>query len=119
MIQQQPKGHNNPYNLLATLTKLTAVTVAEALLRVPGTVGHPVLYISGGGAHNPLIWKYLEEFLSGWTIHPMDKLGIDGDAKEAVLFAVLANETVAGEALEGQKLGGLPMFGMGKISFPG
>ncbi len=119
VIQHLPKGHNNPYNLLATLTKLTAVTVAEALLRVPLTVGQPVLYISGGGAHNPLIWKYLEEILTGWTIHPMDKLGIDGDAKEAVLFAVLANETVAGEAQEGQKLGGLPLFGMGKISFPG
>lgn len=118
-VRQLPKGHNNPYNLLATLTKLTAVTVAEALLRVPLTVDHPVLYISGGGAHNPLIWRHLQEALSGWSIHPMHQLGIDGDAKEAVLFAVLANETVAGKIAENQRLGGLPLVGMGKISFPG
>ena len=48
----------------------------------------------------------------------MDVLGIHGDAKEAVLFAVLANETVAGESDEKQSLGGLPLVGMGKISFP-
>ncbi|MEO6039912.1 MAG: anhydro-N-acetylmuramic acid kinase [Saprospiraceae bacterium] len=118
-LRQLPKGHNNPYNLLATLTKLTADTVAGALLRVPLTVGRPALYISGGGAHNPLIRKYLQENLPDWPIHTMDMLGIDGDAKEAVLFAVLANETVAGSnSLGKQRLGGLPLVGMGKISFP-
>ena len=118
-LRQLPKGHNNPYNLLATLTKLTGVSVAEALLRTPLTVNHPVLYLSGGGAHNPLICKYIADSLPGWPIFPMEKLGINGDAKEAVLFAVLANETVAGETGKNQKLGGLPMLGMGKISFPG
>jgi len=49
----------------------------------------------------------------------MAKLGIDGDAKEAVLFAVLANETVAGRVGEGAVLGGIPLVGMGKVSFPG
>ena len=49
----------------------------------------------------------------------MEKLGIDGDAKEAVLFAVLANEAIAGRVGEGDRLGGIPMVGMGKISFPG
>jgi len=74
--------------------------------------------MSGGGAHNPLIWKHLVEKLPGWRLFPMDVLGIHGDAKEAVLFAVLANETVAGEVAENQRLGGLPLVGMGKISFP-
>ena len=50
---------------------------------------------------------------------PMEILGVHGDAKEAVLFAVLANETIAGEAPEGATLGGLPLVGMGKISLPG
>ena len=117
-LQQLPKGHNNPYNLLATLTKLTAVTVADALHRVPLTVDRPALYLSGGGAHNPLLRQHLQAALPGWPLHPMDVLGIHGDAKEAVLFAVLANETVAGESDEKQSLGGLPLVGMGKISFP-
>ena len=117
-LQQLPKGHHNPYNLLATLTKLTAVTVADALHRVPLTVDRPALYLSGGGAHNPLLRRYLQEALPGWPLHRMEVLGIHGDAKEAVLFAVLANETVAGETLGTQRLGGLPLVGMGKISFP-
>jgi anhydro-N-acetylmuramic acid kinase len=66
-----------------------------------------------------LIVSILKEKLPGYKIQPMKKLGIDGDAKEAVLFAVLANETVAGRVGVGSVLGGIPMVGMGKISFPG
>lgn len=122
-IRQLPKGNPNPYDIMATLTRLTADTIAEAILRANSThspiTNHQSLYLSGGGAHNPLIVKYLEEKLSGWKIGPMEELGVNGDAKEAVLFAVLANETVAGSASEGAALGGIPLVSMGKISFPG
>jgi len=117
-FRQLPKGNPNPYDLMATLTRLTADTIAEALNQVK-FVGKPALYLSGGGAHNPLIVKYLKEKLPGWKMKIMKALGVDGDAKEAVLFAVLANETVAGSVAEGEKLGGIPLVGMGKISFPG
>ena len=121
-IRQLPKGNPNPYDVMATLTRLTADTVAEALLRAASQSPIPnpqSLYLSGGGAHNPLIVQYLKEKLPGWKIKPMKALGVDGDAKEAVLFAVLANETVAGNAPEGAMLGGIPLVGMGKVSFPG
>ncbi len=140
-----PKGNPNPYDVMATLTRLTADTIAEAILRtmnyevgtmndelgtrneMPGAktekfILHSsnfIVYLSGGGAHNPLIVKYLKEKLPEFKIQQMKKLGIDGDAKEAVLFAVLANETVAGRVGEGSVLGGIPMLGMGKVSFPG
>lgn len=117
-FRQLPKGKPNPYDLMATLTRLTADTIVEALNQVK-FAGKPALYLSGGGAHNPLIVKYLKEKLPGWKMKPMKVLGVDGDAKEAVLFAVLANETVAGSASEGEKLGGIPLVGMGKVSFPG
>jgi anhydro-N-acetylmuramic acid kinase len=42
-------------------------------------------------------------------------LGIPGDAKEAVLFAVLANETLSGGSTN---YGDNPSVCMGKISFP-
>ena len=121
-MQQAGLGDLTGYDLMATLTKLTADTIAEAMRKtVSGDTGAtpPVVYLSGGGSHNPLIVKYLSEMLQGWKILPMQELGIHGDAKEAVLFAVLANETVAGESLSGSLLGGLPLVGMGKISFPG
>lgn len=121
-FRQLPKGNPNPYDLMATLTRLTADTVAEALLHTcsKSPIPNPqFLYLSGGGAHNPLIVKHLKAALPGWKIKPMQKLGVDGDAKEAVLFAVLANETVAGNTTEGTMLGGIPLVGMGKISLPG
>jgi len=117
-IAQLPKGNPNPYDVMATLTKLTADTIAEAMLRVEVSPRRSI-YLSGGGAHNQLIVKYLKENLPKFKISPMAKLGIDGDAKEAVLFAVLANETVAGRVGEGAVLGGIPLVGMGKVSFPG
>ena len=125
-IAQLPKGNPNPYDVMATLTQLTADSIAEAILRVEMTSPtqqkvspRRTLYISGGGAHNPMILKYLKEELPGFKIEQMEKLGIDGDAKEAVLFAILANETVAGSVAEGASIGGIPLVGMGKISFPG
>jgi anhydro-N-acetylmuramic acid kinase len=123
-IDQLPKGNPNPYDVMATLTKLTADSIAEAIFEVTPPEKEEMsprksLYLSGGGAHNPLIVKFLKEKLPGFKIEQMKKLGIDGDAKEAVLFAVLANETVAGRVGEGESLGGIPMVGMGKISFPG
>ena len=114
----------NAQDVMATLTQLTAETIVEAIqwslaAQHPPIVGKPHVYVSGGGAHNPLIMKILNEKLPETTILLMGEIGIDGDAKEAVLFAVLANETVAGHSPEGLELGGVPLTGMGKISFPG
>jgi anhydro-N-acetylmuramic acid kinase len=117
-VRRLPKGHSNPYDLMATLARLTAVTVADAIKTVVPTDKRRGLYLSGGGAHNPLIKSGLEELLPDFPIRPMEKLGIHGDAKEAVLFAALANETVAGSAEAGAVLGGVPLVSMGKISFP-
>lgn len=119
-FRQLPKGNPNPYDLMATLTRLTADTVVDALQQAAAGFRRPIaLYLSGGGAHNPLIVNHLKENLPDWKIKPMQTLGVDGDAKEAVLFAVLANEAVAGQTSEGMMLGGIPLVSMGKISLPG
>ncbi|MBL7797565.1 MAG: anhydro-N-acetylmuramic acid kinase [Saprospiraceae bacterium] len=107
------------HDLLATLTRFSADTIAEGIGRVPPTAAKRAIFLSGGGAHNPLMIQHLRSNLPGWNIAAMDALGLSGDAKEAVLFAVLANETVAGHTEPDARLGGLPLVGMGKISFPG
>lgn len=119
-LDQQPKGRPNPYDVMATLARLSADTIADAILLVhqKSPVTQNRVFASGGGAHNPMIIKFLQKNLSSWKIAPMEELGVSGDAKEALLFAVLANETVAGEIAEGQMLGGLPLVSMGKISLP-
>jgi len=82
-----------------------------------GTKYH--LYASGGGMHNPLLMQHIKELLPGIPVHLTTELGIHPDAKEALLFAVLANECVAGGTVQfSNELQGIPSVTMGKISFP-
>ncbi len=117
-IQSLPKGNNNPFDVMATICRLSAETIADAVRQIPATCTNRTMYLSGGGAHNPLIVKFLKELLPEIPMFPMLDAGIHGDAKEAVLFAVLANELVAGDNHDNMILGGVPLVSMGKISVP-
>jgi anhydro-N-acetylmuramic acid kinase len=103
-------------DLLATLTRFSAETIADAILGVTKQAKFAI-YLSGGGAHNPLLVKWLSELLAT-ELRSTDELGVPGDAKEAILFAILANETVAGNALDFGRRAKIPSVCMGKISFP-
>jgi anhydro-N-acetylmuramic acid kinase len=78
-------------DLLATATVLTAATITIAIERF--AAGCDELIVSGGGAHNPQIMGHLAAFLPKVAIATSADYGIDVDAKEAVAFAVLANQT--------------------------
>ena len=107
-------------DILATLTRFSAETIAEAILFVLNqneTAEDSTVYASGGGLHNPLLMSFLQELLP-CTIKSTSELGIAGDAKEAILFAILANETVAGGNTNFGSVKGIPSVNMGKISFP-
>ncbi len=77
---------------VTTATELTVRTIAIAVERYPNT---QEVIVSGGGAHN----GYLLERL-GASIRPRvtttNEFGIDVDAKEAILFALLAYQTYQG-----------------------
>nr|WP_243859360.1 anhydro-N-acetylmuramic acid kinase [Amycolatopsis arida] len=77
----EPEGAD----LLATLTELTAVTIARECHRhgVRTVVG------SGGGMANPALRRALTRRLTGGTLTTSDELGLPGGAKEAYLTAVL------------------------------
>ena len=81
-------------DLLATLVELTARTVVEGIERF-ATRGKMVseLVVSGGGARNRFLMARLQAHLPKSKIITSTDLGIDLDAKEAIAFAVLANET--------------------------
>lgn len=123
---QQALTESNTQNssiedVLATLTRFSAETAAEAILfaiqNSEATANDITVYVSGGGMHNPLLMEYLKELLP-CPFKNTNELGISGDAKEAVLFAVLANETVAGGGTNFGTKKGIPSVTMGKISFP-
>lgn len=108
-----------PRDLIATLTRFSADTIVKAISSMRHDDNQYTLYASGGGAHNPLLMKYIQEGMPGIEVRLMEDLGIPGDAKEAVLFAVLANETLAGGLTDFGNREGIPSVSMGKISFPG
>lgn len=112
--------HLSPEDLLATLSCLSADTIADAIrAAMPGDAALETfdIYMSGGGMHNPLLVQTLKHHLPCRFLRT-DDLDIAGDAKEAVLFAVLANETVAGDGTSFGDRKGIPSVSMGKISFP-
>jgi anhydro-N-acetylmuramic acid kinase len=107
------------YDTMATLNLFSAQTIAEAVQKTMQGNDSFVLYASGGGMHNPLLMKNIQQLLPNVIIKHTNELGIHPDAKEAVLFAILANECVAGGDVEfGKELKGIPSVTMGKISFP-
>ncbi|MGW3493466.1 anhydro-N-acetylmuramic acid kinase [Streptomyces sp. NPDC001020] len=81
-----------PDDVLATLTRLTAVTVADAC-RAHGVTE---LVVSGGGARNPVLMRMIGEELAGVRLLPSDSLGLPSLAKEALAFAVLGFLTLHG-----------------------
>jgi len=105
-------------DLLATLTRFSSETMAAAIQKVIRKKKTFKLFMSGGGAHNPLLMRWLKELLPGVSFHEMHELGISGDAKEAVLFAILANEALAGGEIDFGQRSKVPTVSMGKVSFP-
>ncbi|MEO6539870.1 MAG: anhydro-N-acetylmuramic acid kinase [Ferruginibacter sp.] len=101
---------------MATLNKFSADTIAAA---INSCIKHKTgisIFGSGGGIHNPLLMQHLKEQLPNCSFRSTSESGIDPDAKEAVLFALLANECVSGKKTTGK--GPVPEVAMGKISFP-
>ncbi|WP_017558215.1 anhydro-N-acetylmuramic acid kinase [Nocardiopsis baichengensis] len=72
-------------DVFATLTDLTAVTVADAC-KAHG-VGE--VLVSGGGVRNPALMRALRAALAPVPVRGSEALGVDPDAKEACLFALL------------------------------
>ena len=105
-----------PESLIRTMTELTARTIARSVKDFVPAEERPVIYSSGGGARNPLMMRRISELLPELQVRSSDLLGINPDAKEAILFAVLANEMVAGE---GFRMGADDQrVQFGKISLP-
>ena len=83
---------------IATLTELTVQTITNYSEQFIEQSPIDVLYVSGGGVHNRTVMQRLSEALVGTTVEPVDNSGISADAKEAIGFAILANETFHGHS---------------------
>ena len=103
----------NPEDLISTLSALTAISIAQ-FIEANFKEDDLQIFLSGGGARNLFIAARLKKDLPHAVIKNTDALGIDPDAKEAILFALLGNEALCGEPI---KIGNNPAVLMGKFSF--
>ncbi|MFJ3977425.1 anhydro-N-acetylmuramic acid kinase [Streptomyces sp. NPDC090021] len=85
-------GRIPPQDLVATLTRLTARTVADALR----PLGATEVFASGGGVRNPTLTGMLRAELAGARLRTSEELGLPAAAKEAYAFAVLGYLTLHG-----------------------
>lgn len=104
----------DPADLITTLSTFTAKTIV-AFIQSHFKTDDLKIFVSGGGARNPYVMDELKKLLPDAEVSVTSALGIDPDAKEAILFALLGNEALCGEPL---KIGNNPAILMGKFSFP-
>lgn len=84
----------SPEDTIATLTELTARTVADAYRWIAEPPA--ACYLCGGGARNPVLAARLDQLLAPVPVHDLSVLGMDPDAREAVAFALLARQNMLG-----------------------
>ncbi len=82
---------------LATATRFTAECIREGVERFCPAQPERLI-VGGGGSRNPVLLAHIADCLPGCEVLTNEQLGLDSDAKEAVAFAVLANETLYGRA---------------------
>jgi len=84
-------------DIAATVTAAVSRSIAGAMQRFVLThFDVRRLVVSGGGAHNRTLVDGVARELPGIEVLRSDALGVPGDAKEAIAFAILGNETMCG-----------------------
>lgn len=86
-------------DVIATLTHYTAFCIAQAYMdfvnpSFAAATQTNELIISGGGAHNKTLMRKLQQMLPDINVCTQDDLGYSSDAKEAIAFALMGNETL-------------------------
>jgi anhydro-N-acetylmuramic acid kinase len=91
------KGGQTGVDVLATLTAFTAHSVKQAFDDFVAPRARPTeIIVSGGGVKNLTLMGHLRRLFPREKVLSLAETGLDPDAKEALIFAVLANETVHG-----------------------
>lgn len=87
----------NKNDVIRTVTEFTAYSIWYNYHNfIEGKTKVKELIVSGGGAKNPVIMKSLKSYFKGAIVRKMHDFGISTENKEAVLFALLANECISG-----------------------
>lgn len=85
----------DPYDIVATFTYFTAYAIVyhyQTYIMTKYKIDEVI--IGGGGAHNLTLLRYLQDLLGDIPVVTQDEKGYSSDAKEAIAFVVLGNETL-------------------------
>ena len=97
-LEQHLSGNEAPVDVQATLLALSIQAIAQAVRE--HCQGAREIYLCGGGARNPTLFKQLAATLPDCVIQPTDTLGIDADWMEAIAFAWLAQQAMDGNRVD-------------------
>ncbi len=113
-------GNYRKEDIVATATEFTVAAVHENFRQFLLERGVPEeLFVSGGGAHNQFMIDSLRHRFKGTDLKMAENLGISSDSKEAICFAVLANETISGNSTNLPRVTGAKTRTLlGKICLP-
>lgn len=87
----------SPFDAVATAVELTARSIADAYARFAPEPVTEVL-VSGGGARHPALMARLAALLAPRAVRPFTEVVYDGEAKEAVAFALMGWRHLCGDA---------------------
>lgn len=110
----------SPEEFIATFTEFTAQSIFDQYTRfVQPQAAWDELIVSGGGVRNIFLMERLKYYFKNVDIKLSSDFGIPTDAKEAILFALLANEAIAGNAANIPHVtGAMKKAVLGKICLP-
>jgi 1,6-anhydro-N-acetylmuramate kinase len=94
----QAKGAS-PEDCVATITRITAKSLADAYQRWGPKGGIQEIYLGGGGSYNPNIIGYLRERFPQTKIAFLDELGVPTGSREAMSFGFKGLECIVGRSL--------------------
>lgn len=88
----------DPRDIIATASAFTVAAVHDAFRRfIARRMRADEVIVSGGGARNAFFMSELSRLFAPAMVLPADDIGVSSDAREAITFALLANETVHGQ----------------------
>ena len=85
-------GTISAIDAVATLTGFTAAVVAQDLaqLQKRSSIQPMGLLVAGGGSRNPVLMRELQHRCRGIAVRESDQIGLAAEAREALVFALLA-----------------------------
>lgn len=88
-----------PQDIVATFTMYTAVTMKYHYDNyIFNTMTIDEIIIGGGGSHNHTLMRYIRDIFHPIPVFSQEDKGYSSDAKEAIAFVVLGNETMHHQA---------------------